>query len=770
LKSAKWLRTALLCPLLLSLSPGSLGAAVLTGAVYLAGGEERRAAAGVKVLVRAADSAEVLRSTETDAEGRYVVSIVGKATVVVSAVKRGYFLSPQNGSRRLDFSAQDNFTGVDFDLVPGGAVTGRVTDAEGEPLERVHLELRRAGVARSSDSAIQALTDDTGAYRFFGLEPGRYIMLGRRPPLNAATYYPGRAEEKEAEAIEVSAGEEASGIDLRLPGPPADAIRSAPETARGQESPGAAVQPAANPPRAGEGPRSMAGGVVVSAQTGEPLGGATLTLSYNVQGRLSTLSVKAGPDGLFLFQQLAAGVYGLSARKAGFRSRSLTGGVAVGENQARTGLEIKLDREPSIAGRVEDGEGHPVIGATVTAYALRWVRGRRIAVHGPTTSTDDRGRYRLTALPPGRYVIGAAVVPLASEQATGDLDLGTGKSFYPSGGRAVEAVPIEVRYGQELTGINLRLLPRESFSVSGLVTDSETRGPCGSCMILAFNLEESYTLSQARSSVAPDGSYHVRGLTPGTYRIVAEKQAGGRTVISSRTIEVDRRDITGVHLFSGILRAQEGRVVLESPPSGDTGGTGNEPGIAIEVILGPSDGIGTAVSARVGPDGAFRAINPPCETCMILVDNLPAGGYLQAVRAQGRELPAPEIEIPGGASPPPVELVVSFKSASLAGQLARAEGQGAERPHVEALLMLVPAANESPYLSPQTTGIRPDGSFQISGIPPGAYIAFAIPRSTKLDWGSPDVRKQMESFGRPVRLSAGRPESIELPLAAEDPL
>ncbi len=758
---------------LILLIAAPLQAAVVSGTVYLGGGESRQPAVGVKLLVRAADGPEVLLSRETDAEGRYVLSDLPKGAIIISAVKRGYVLSPQTPARQLALAPQDNVTGLDFDLIPGGIVAGRVSDAEGEPLQGVQVELKRPGANPAAAPPLRAATDDTGTFRLFGLEPGRYVLLGRRGMQNSPpVYFPGRSEEKDAELIEIAAGAEKSGIDLRFPpdqtggGPP----RPDPELKEipaGQDTQPAAAQPAVVPQRAGEGPRGAIGGVVVSAQSGEPLGGATITLSQTAQGRLSTQSVKAAPDGAFLFPQLAPGVYGISAKKAGYRPRALTGGVILSENQGRTGLEIKLDREPSISGRVEDGDRQPVIGATVTAYALRWVKGRRIAMHGPSVTADDRGRYRLAGLPPGRYVIGASLVPAPDEQASGDLDLGTGKSFYPSGERAVDGVALDLRFGQELQEINLRLAPRESYSVSGVVTDAETRGPCNSCTIRALNLDESYSLSMAKSAVAADGSYRVRGLTPGSYRIIAEKRSGGRTLVSSRTVQVERRDLTGVHLVSGVLRTLTGRVILESPPPAEPGSAQDKPQIAMEVILGPADGIGTAVSARVASDGSFRAINPPCESCMVLLEQAPQGGYLRTVRVQGRELPAPEIEIPGDTTPPPIELVVSFKSGSLSGQVAR-PSQGGERPPVDAILLLVPAANESPYLAPQTTGIRPDGGFRMSGIPPGAYTAFAVPRNGKLDWGSPDVRRQMESFGKAVRISADRPETIELPLAPED--
>src|SRR6185295_17825805 len=70
-------------------------------------------------------------------------------------------------------------------------------------------------------------TDDRGVYRLFGVPPGKYIVgvgvdTNHNARMNAGTtyyqltYHPDATEEAKATVIEVSAGSEASGVDIVL--------------------------------------------------------------------------------------------------------------------------------------------------------------------------------------------------------------------------------------------------------------------------------------------------------------------------------------------------------------------------------------------------------------------------------------------------------------------------------------------------------------------------------------------------------------------------
>src|SRR5437762_9246348 len=83
------------------------------------------------------------------------------------------------------------------------------------------------GAAYSGGGGRMYVTDDRGIYRIYGLAPGQYIvsagsarnpitsLLAKRPR-RVQTFYPGVADEAKSKPVEVLAGAEASGIDIKL--------------------------------------------------------------------------------------------------------------------------------------------------------------------------------------------------------------------------------------------------------------------------------------------------------------------------------------------------------------------------------------------------------------------------------------------------------------------------------------------------------------------------------------------------------------------------
>jgi hypothetical protein len=189
----------------------------ISGTVYLRQGQSMRPAPRVEVLARAADDSHILLFAVTDTQGRYLLpAITGR--VSLSASKPGFFpRAIQGGDRDLIFDvAQEQLSGADFELLPGGVITGRITDSQGTPLDGVLILLSRT---QHNGPPIMARTDDRGIYRAFGLEPARYLLFARpaqwidkaRP---AGVYYRDASDASRAEPIEVGAASEIPGIDI----------------------------------------------------------------------------------------------------------------------------------------------------------------------------------------------------------------------------------------------------------------------------------------------------------------------------------------------------------------------------------------------------------------------------------------------------------------------------------------------------------------------------------------------------------------------------
>ena len=113
-------------------------------------------------------------------------------------------------------------------------ITGRVTNASGEPVVGISIETTRVrdgngrqltGGMNPVDLASSRRTDDRGVYRAYGLAPGSYVVSVGSGSLGFSLsptpfsgrmkiYYPSETRDTATE-VAVRSGEEASGIDIR---------------------------------------------------------------------------------------------------------------------------------------------------------------------------------------------------------------------------------------------------------------------------------------------------------------------------------------------------------------------------------------------------------------------------------------------------------------------------------------------------------------------------------------------------------------------------
>ncbi|HEX8558482.1 MAG TPA: carboxypeptidase-like regulatory domain-containing protein [Pyrinomonadaceae bacterium] len=189
------------------------------------GGEGPRGLTGVAGARVTVEGEGERRELLTDARGRYGVSGLAPGRYKVG-VRLPDTLTTHQPER--EFQVADRGCAVtDFEVAHNGRVSGRVFDAEGKPVKNLSVVVVDAeGKDPDLRYGRHERTDDEGRYKFKGLPPGRYLLglrlAGAPQPGDPAgdyprTYYPGVARAEEAEVIELKAGEESAGRDLRLP-------------------------------------------------------------------------------------------------------------------------------------------------------------------------------------------------------------------------------------------------------------------------------------------------------------------------------------------------------------------------------------------------------------------------------------------------------------------------------------------------------------------------------------------------------------------------
>ena len=178
--------------------------------------------------------------TTSDSQGRFAMVDLDPASYALSGKRNGY-LEMSFGARRLhgDGSAirlepGEALGGLKLKLVPSAVIAGTVRDSDGDPLEGAHVILARFTYqygARRLEGYDTTESDDRGEYRFRGLEAGKYyIGVQKENPgrsqvdhsANASptetsvpTLYPGVTDVALATPVEVSAGRNLTGIDIR---------------------------------------------------------------------------------------------------------------------------------------------------------------------------------------------------------------------------------------------------------------------------------------------------------------------------------------------------------------------------------------------------------------------------------------------------------------------------------------------------------------------------------------------------------------------------
>ena len=179
------------------------------------------------------------RLVNTDAQGRFEFKDLPAGRWNLTASKAG-FMTLRFGQRRafeagspIDISEGQVMERADFSLPRGAAVTGRVFDEFGEPVANARVQVLRyqmvQGTRRLTPAGGADQSDDTGAYRIYGLAPGDYYVSATLRANNlpfedldgvdtsyASTYYPGTGNVAEAQRITLGIGQEQPSVNFAL--------------------------------------------------------------------------------------------------------------------------------------------------------------------------------------------------------------------------------------------------------------------------------------------------------------------------------------------------------------------------------------------------------------------------------------------------------------------------------------------------------------------------------------------------------------------------
>src|SRR5271167_605535 len=182
----------------------------------------------VTVEVFSEDEENKSYTTLTDGEGYFKIEDARPGHYDLHIERNGFLEAGKHRrryySQTLTLKPGQELRDLLFRMQPAAVITGKIVDAEGDPVVDASIEVIRRR-SRSSRATLrlyrQERTNDLGEYRISGLPPGSYLDLARvwRAPLvmastanektesskpetvYAPTYYPGTMDKSKAVAI-----------------------------------------------------------------------------------------------------------------------------------------------------------------------------------------------------------------------------------------------------------------------------------------------------------------------------------------------------------------------------------------------------------------------------------------------------------------------------------------------------------------------------------------------------------------------------------------
>lgn len=481
--------------------PEKVATATISGKVTLKG----NGVSGIVVGLILNDNhrSQNTRNTATTGEdGTYRLTNIEPGNYEISVAAPAYVA----GRRPLIISKADAIENVDFALVRGGVITGKVTDSEGRPIIETNVSVTPIELEAGIYTRSGVRTDDRGIYRAFGLRAGKYRIAAGQDEMSSLgdrwsrseyrlTYHPAAAEASGATLIEVAEGGEVTNVDVTL---------------------GSSAF------------RYSASGRVIDGESGKPVAGVT----YGVEmfaakgsGGSRIGGVATNKNGEFNLQNLAPGSYAFLAEpppESDWRIESLRFQIV---DQDVTGLEVKTSRGGSVSGVIvldgAESRAIPHFGRHQMAASTTPLGGSRNTNRSARVTPD--GGFSVRGLPAGTvhlFVFGPDRVQVVRVERDG----------------VTQARGIEVKELEQITGVRV-VVDYANGSIRGTVKLANGVPPEGAMFALNWKrVGEGANIWNGIGSVRVDarGQFVADNLLPGTYEvqaflIVPSKEMNGRS-------------------------------------------------------------------------------------------------------------------------------------------------------------------------------------------------------------------------------------------------
>lgn len=237
--------------------------------------------------------------------------------------------------------------------------------------------------------------------------------------------------------------------------------------------------------------------------------------------------------------------------------------VSVAPNRT-TSTEVRILKGAVISGSIRFDDGSPDVGANVMIFRKdklgKWA-GFRTFLAGRTANsgTDDQGRYRISGLPAGEYLVATDLQ--LSDIIVGGIFSRTGFSsssstryslniYYPDSTRQRDAKPIKLGDGEEAASVDIEIPLTKLHSVTGSIVEAGAGQTINSAIVTLLYPDDNSKLvsTQIRKGddafhfyFVPEGSYTIKVTNAKT--VTREEVANTRgSIPPTRIVEKKLRD------------------------------------------------------------------------------------------------------------------------------------------------------------------------------------------------------------------------------------
>jgi protocatechuate 3,4-dioxygenase beta subunit len=394
-------------------------------------------------------------------------------------------------AKNIEIKAGESAGPVNVELIPGAAVSGHIVDEDGDPVSNCYVQVHPA---KNLDQGVPMMgssnSNQDGEWRAFGIAPGKYTLSAQcghavfqpRPfsagPDPAPTrayptqYYPLASDVKGAQVVELTAGNEKSGIDFQLSPMPVTQVR-------GAFAPGGADWRGA--------PLMMQ--MISLAEHGANRGGNNIGGAPNLE------------KGTFEFRQVFPGSYILVAFSQGAEDGRVGAWQRVDVGDKPVELALELKHAFDLSGKVEieanANSTHPV---TPNQINIQLVSQYEFGVPYPQGQVNDDGTFTLKGVLPAPWRL-QVNAPFAFVKTAwlGSTD--------------VTNAPLDLSSG---AAGSLRIL------VSTNTGTIRGTAPAGHAVYAQRVDEETPFRGSQGTGVDQNGQYRFEGLAPGKYRLTVQ--------------------------------------------------------------------------------------------------------------------------------------------------------------------------------------------------------------------------------------------------------